>query len=700
MRNAFLGILCLILLIQSAGAQTINMDHPLGGSAFMPGASVKINWTNDSAVEHFQAWYTTNPSASCSGSSSSVPCPAQSGNWTCIQSHPYYAQEINWIAPGINSSDVRVRVEGHDPIHSTLVNSCSGTFTIAQSPSPPASLAAITLSASSINLTWSPGAGLVEKYIILRNGTNIANTTQLYHLDAGLPPSMTYEYGVLSHNALGYSGFGTNATNTTLPIPPSITSFVPVAPVVDSPGAARTFTVNTDQAVDVTWHLNSSIVQTNNNVITASYINNSASIGAWNITAIVSNANGTDSQEWEWRVAPSIIISFVSPTDAHLATVTRGWTFVNASVTAASSITSCLLEWAAYGSGSYSFSNMSLSGTANSAVCSFNKTAADGRYVYFVDAFSLDGGFNSSSQRNITLNASGADTSQPSINADVAPEVLNGTDALIFINASDPSGIAGIWAFIQRPDSGNTTINLTNGTQNAYYSDAVGTYTVTIYALDAGGIIGTTTLTFNSVLCITGSARQCGNILSDTGACEFGTQTCANNAWSACTGVIGPANEACNGADDDCDGQVDEGGDCCVTGQTRQCGTDMGACEFGTSTCVNMIWEAACTGGVGPATELCGDAIDNNCNGQVDEDCESPELTCSNNVQDATEDGIDCGGICPAQCNPPSLFGFILIVAGVAVLVVIVLLVAHFKSHGKELTWEEVKKKWTPAGKI
>jgi len=44
------------------------------------------------------------------------------------------------------------------------------------------------------------------------------------------------------------------------------------------------------------------------------------------------------------------------------------------------------------------------------------------------------------------------------------------------------------------------------------------------------------------------------------GTCHMGTRSCANGAWSACTGFVGPTAEVCgNGLDDDCDGTPDDG---------------------------------------------------------------------------------------------------------------------------------------------
>ena len=44
------------------------------------------------------------------------------------------------------------------------------------------------------------------------------------------------------------------------------------------------------------------------------------------------------------------------------------------------------------------------------------------------------------------------------------------------------------------------------------------------------------------------------------GVCRAGSQACAAGAWGACTGEVGPSMERCgNRLDDDCDGTVDNG---------------------------------------------------------------------------------------------------------------------------------------------
>jgi hypothetical protein len=109
--------------------------------------------------------------------------------------------------------------------------------------------------------------------------------------------------------------------------------------------------------------------------------------------------------------------------------------------------------------------------------------------------------------------------------------------------------------------------------------------------------------------CIEGDPDvACG---TDVGACETGTQHCQDGRWTECEGARGPVIEVCNGADDDCDGAIDEG-------LVRGCGSDVGACRPGTETCADGAW-GECLGGNPPTDEVC-DSLDNDCDGDADED--------------------------------------------------------------------------------
>ncbi len=118
-------------------------------------------------------------------------------------------------------------------------------------------------------------------------------------------------------------------------------------------------------------------------------------------------------------------------------------------------------------------------------------------------------------------------------------------------------------------------------------------------------------------------SQPCG---SDVGECSLGSQTCSAGVWGPCLGALGPWTEGCNTVDDDCDGMTDEG--ClCVDGATMSCGSDVGACVAGTETCSGGAW-GPCAGEIVPSTEVCNN-LDDDCDGTTDE---SLSISCGSDV--------------------------------------------------------------------
>lgn len=183
--------------------------------------------------------------------------------------------------------------------------------------------------------------------------------------------------------------------------------------------------------------------------------------------------------------------------------------------------------------------------------------------------------------------------------------------------------------------------------------------------------------------CSSGTSGDCYEGPDGTegrGACRMGRHSCVDEVWGPCEGQVVPTDELCNGLDDNCDGVVDNGFErdgalcfyqgakgacktkgqwhCSADGTTSQCDAPLvkptpetcngvdddcdgqadedsvaaadqecttgkaGVCGPGTNRCING--QIRCVENQKPGPEICN-RLDDNCNGEVDEDCISAE---------------------------------------------------------------------------
>jgi len=122
-------------------------------------------------------------------------------------------------------------------------------------------------------------------------------------------------------------------------------------------------------------------------------------------------------------------------------------------------------------------------------------------------------------------------------------------------------------------------------------------------------------------VCSGSITRVCG--ASDVGACSFGVETCTSGDWGACLGAVDALpTDLCNGDDDDCDGETDEGFPCAV-GQARACTT--ASFLDGSQVCLpDCSRYAPCriTSDEGPTLPATCNGLDDDDDGRIDENFE------------------------------------------------------------------------------
>jgi hypothetical protein len=148
--------------------------------------------------------------------------------------------------------------------------------------------------------------------------------------------------------------------------------------------------------------------------------------------------------------------------------------------------------------------------------------------------------------------------------------------------------------------------------------------------------------------------EQMGTVTCGTGQCLEEKPVCVDGVMTPLgTNFDLASEEVCDGIDNDCDYQTDEGLGTTTCG-VGECSKTINNCSGGELKTCDPFEEAT--------DETC-DLLDNDCDGEIDEGAgasctsgvciagECQPIQCTNNVQDIGETDVDCGGTMCAPCG-------------------------------------------------
>ena len=257
----------------------------------------------------------------------------------------------------------------------------------------------------------------------------------------------------------------------------------------------------------------------------------------------------------------------------------------------------------------------------------FNNLDPAKRYSIALTANRNYGGYAEARYTRVTI--VGADLA---VNASTPGVMVNGEDSVSFSTGYNGAGYVARWTDILALNGSFSVVSEWDSNQGGGSRNTKG------YAMAAFQLIQTTIppppcfADPNFVLIGQGCSEGVGECL-DTGnwVCNDQTEVVYCDAVPSI-----PQVEMCNGRDDDCDAQIDNGfdvGDACSVG--------LGAClRHGAQQCTPDGQGTECSAVPGQASqELCGTGIDENCNGAVDEGFPPLGIPCAEGIGACRDEG-------------------------------------------------------------
>lgn len=207
------------------------------------------------------------------------------------------------------------------------------------------------------------------------------------------------------------------------------------------------------------------------------------------------------------------------------------------------------------------------------------------------------------------------------------------------------------------------------------------------------GMVSSSQITGDSSIHVGTSSGSDGG---DTGSSVIGgnaVQACTEGIITLgciCQGVFKEAGYCCDGYYQTADCDAGQGPlpvlEQCVEGESEQCGSNIGACSFGTRSCSDGLW-SDCTGGTAPSAEYY-DGIDNDCDGETDEDCTDADISrCEGDPSkclcgSSGKSGTNVQGYIPLSAPPESLIWAVIFISVMTLLTTIGKTISYRRSQG------------------
>ena len=198
---------------------------------FRPGARVIVANLPGTRANPDSTFSNVTPAAISAFNSGLVPLinnrAAQGWNISLIDAFGSAGIDRSAASPDYSIDGMHLSLAGYSKLANLWYSALNLGAADAAAPSVPSGLTATPVSASQVNLAWSPSTDNVgvTGYQVFRNGASIATTPATSYQDSGLASNTTYSYSVLAYDAANNQSSPSAAASAVTGSAPRITSF-------------------------------------------------------------------------------------------------------------------------------------------------------------------------------------------------------------------------------------------------------------------------------------------------------------------------------------------------------------------------------------------------------------------------------------------------------------------------------------------